>query len=75
MRTLGSLAALLVLLAAAPVRAHSKTAVEKGSAVKIDYTLKDDKGEVIDTSSGKDPLAFTKAPSRSFPGSTRPWSA
>jgi len=31
MRTLGSLAALLVLLAAAPVGAQPKAAVEKGS--------------------------------------------
>ena len=46
MRSLGPLAALLVLLAAAPAGAQPKTAIEKGSTVKIDYTLKDDGNEV-----------------------------
>lgn len=71
MRTLGSLAALLVLLAAAAVGAQAKAAVEKGSVVKIDYTLKDDKGEVIDTSSGKEPLAFTQGAQQIIPGLDR----
>jgi FKBP-type peptidyl-prolyl cis-trans isomerase SlyD len=32
--------------------------IEKNSVVTIDYTLKDDAGEVIDTSEGGDPLAY-----------------
>jgi len=34
--------ALLVLLAAAPAGAQPKPAIEKGSAVKMEYTLKDE---------------------------------
>src|SRR2546422_11736759 len=58
MRSLGALAAILVLLVAAPAGAQPKAAIEKGTTGKIDYTLKDDKGEVLDTNSGKEPLAF-----------------
>ena len=68
MRTLGLVAALLVSLAAAPAGAQPTTAIEKGSTVKIDYTLKDDKGEVLDTSSGKEPLAFKQGVQQIIPG-------
>ncbi len=71
MRSLGPLAALLVLLAAAPAGAQPKTAIEKGSTVKIDYTLKDDKGEVIDSSTGKEPLAFKQGAQQIIPGLDR----
>ena len=59
MRSFGTLVALLVLLAAAPAGAQPKS-IEKGSSVKIEYTLKDDKGAVIDSNAGKDALAFTQ---------------
>jgi FKBP-type peptidyl-prolyl cis-trans isomerase SlyD len=71
MRSLGPLAALLVLLAAAPAGAQPKTAIEKGSTVKIDYTLKDDKGEVLDSSTGKEPLAFKQGAQQIIPGLDR----
>lgn len=32
--------------------------IEKNKVVTFHYTLKDDNGEIIDTSSGKDPLAY-----------------
>lgn len=32
--------------------------IEADKVVSIDYTLKDDKGEVLDTSEGKEPLSF-----------------
>lgn len=32
--------------------------IQKDSVVTIDYTLKDDNGNVIDTSEGREPLAF-----------------
>ena len=67
-RSLGTLMALLVLLAAAPAGAQPKTAIEKGSSVKIEYTLKDDKGEVLDTNAGKDALAFTQGAQQIIPG-------
>jgi FKBP-type peptidyl-prolyl cis-trans isomerase SlyD len=68
MRSLGTVVALLVLLAAAPAGAQSPAAVEKGSSVKIEYTLKDDQGVVIDTNSGKDALAFTQGAHQIIPG-------
>ena len=68
MRSVATLVALLVLLAAAPAGAQSKAAVEKGSSVKIEYTLKDDKGAVLDTNAGKDALAFTQGAQQIIPG-------
>src|SRR5262245_65894292 len=60
MRFLGTLVALLVLLAAAPAGAQSSPPVEKGSSVKMEYTLKDDKGQVLDSSEGREPIAFVQ---------------
>jgi FKBP-type peptidyl-prolyl cis-trans isomerase SlyD len=71
MRSLGTLVALLVLLATAPAGAQPKTAIEKGSSVKIEYTLKDDKGEVLDTNAGKEALAFTQGAQQIIPGLDR----
>jgi FKBP-type peptidyl-prolyl cis-trans isomerase SlyD len=68
MRFLGTPLALLVLLAAAPVMAQPKAVIEKGSSVKIEYTLKDDKGAVLDTNAGKDALAFTQGAQQIIPG-------
>jgi FKBP-type peptidyl-prolyl cis-trans isomerase SlyD len=68
MRSLGTLVALLVLLAAAPAGAQPKAAVEKGSSVKIEYTLKDEKGAVLDTNTGKEALAFTQGAQQIIPG-------
>ena len=68
MRSLGTLVALLLLLAAAPAGAQLNAAVEKGSSVKIEYTLKDDKGAVLDTNSGKEALAFTQGAQQIIPG-------
>jgi FKBP-type peptidyl-prolyl cis-trans isomerase SlyD len=71
MRSLGTLVALLVLLATAPAGAQPKAAIEKGSSVKIEYTLKDDKGEVLDTNAGKEALAFTQGAQQIIPGLDR----
>src|SRR5215471_8552602 len=68
MRFLGTLVALLVLLAAAPVGAQSSPPVEKGSSVKMEYTLKDDKGQVLDSSEGKEPIAFVQGAHQIIPG-------
>ena len=66
MRFLGVPLALLALLAATPALAQA--VVEKGSSVKIEYTLKDDKGAVLDTNAGKDALAFTQGSQQIIPG-------
>jgi len=68
MRSLGTLVALLVLLAAAPAGAQPNAVIEKGSSVKIEYTLKDDKGAVLDTNAGKEALAFTQGAQQIIPG-------
>ena len=67
-RSLGTLVALLVVLAAVPAWAQPKAAIEKGSSVKIEYTLKDYKGAVLDSNSGKDALAFTQGAQQIIPG-------
>ena len=41
--------------------------VEKGSVVKMHYTLKVD-GEVVDTSSGKEPMSFVQGSGQIIPG-------
>jgi FKBP-type peptidyl-prolyl cis-trans isomerase SlyD len=68
MRFLVAPLALSLLVAAAPAMAQSKIAIEKGSSVKIEYTLKDDKGAVLDTNAGKDALAFTQGSQQIIPG-------
>jgi len=68
MRSLGTLVALVVMLTAAPAGAQSEVSIEKGSSVKIEYTLKDDKGAVLDTNAGKDALAFTQGAQQIIPG-------
>jgi FKBP-type peptidyl-prolyl cis-trans isomerase SlyD len=68
MRFLVAPLALSLLLAAAPAMAQPKMAIEKGSSVKIEYTLKDDKGAVLDTNAGKDALAFTQGAQQIIPG-------
>ena len=68
MRSLGTLVALVVVLAATPAGAQPNAAIEKGSSVKIEYTLKDDKGAVLDTNAGKEALAFTQGAQQIIPG-------
>src|ERR1700675_4444621 len=60
----------MVLLAAARAGAQN-AAIEKGSSVKIEYTLKDDKGAVLDTNAGKEALAFTQGAQQIIPGLDR----
>jgi FKBP-type peptidyl-prolyl cis-trans isomerase SlyD len=43
-------------------------AIENGSMVKIEYTLKDDAGAVLDTNKGKDALTFTQGQRQIVPG-------
>ncbi|MBI2903063.1 MAG: peptidylprolyl isomerase [Candidatus Methylomirabilis oxyfera] len=51
--------------------AKAKTNVEeiqKGSTVKIEYTLTDEKGKVLDTNKGKEPLIYTDGEGQIIPG-------
>ena len=68
MRTPATAAALLVLVTVASAVAQPKPVVEKGSSVKMEYTLKDDKGQILDSSDGKDPIAFVQGAQQIIPG-------
>ncbi len=44
-----------------PVAPAEKTnAVQNGASVRLEYTLKDERGEVLDSNKGGDPLVFTQ---------------
>src|SRR5262249_2097031 len=69
------LAALLLLSApvaanaqGTPAVAPSAAAVENGSTVKLEYTLKDDAGTVLDSNKGQEPLSFTLGGQQLMPG-------
>ncbi|MDD1794256.1 peptidylprolyl isomerase [Enterovibrio sp. ZSDZ42] len=42
--------------------------IEDNKVVKIDYTVKDESGQVIDSSEGKDPLAYLHGTGNIIPG-------
>ena len=54
--------------AAVPSAAPSATTVENGSTVKLEYTLKDDAGTVLDSNKGQEPLSFTQGGQQLMPG-------
>jgi FKBP-type peptidyl-prolyl cis-trans isomerase SlyD len=55
--------------AAAPSAANGT--VQNGSSVSIEYTLKDEGGQVLDTNKGKSPLTFTQGQQQIIPGLER----
>jgi FKBP-type peptidyl-prolyl cis-trans isomerase SlyD len=73
MNRTGKLAAALVLLFAPAAMAQTATdrTVENGSNVSIEYTLKDEGGQVLDTNKGKNPLTFTQGQQQIIPGLER----
>jgi FKBP-type peptidyl-prolyl cis-trans isomerase SlyD len=72
MRSVAATLGLLVLsLGVAHAQQQAKppaTAIENGSRVKIEYTLKDDAGAVLDTNKGKDALTYTQGQRQIIPG-------
>ena len=42
--------------------------IQNGATVKIEYTLTDDKGKVLDTSKGKEPLTYIDGEGQIIPG-------
>jgi FKBP-type peptidyl-prolyl cis-trans isomerase SlyD len=42
--------------------------VEKNKVVEIDYTLKDDDGQLLDSSEGRDPLSYIQGVGNLIPG-------
>jgi FKBP-type peptidyl-prolyl cis-trans isomerase SlyD len=43
-------------------------AIENGSKVRLEYTLKDDGGTVLDSNKGRDPLTYTQGQQQIVPG-------
>jgi FKBP-type peptidyl-prolyl cis-trans isomerase SlyD len=43
-------------------------AIEKGSTVQLEYTLKDDAGTVLDSNKGQSPLTYTQGEQQIMPG-------
>ena len=74
------LAAALLFLAPAPAAAQSKPAespatpaaaspaIEEGSTVHLEYTLKDDAGKLLDSNKGQEPLTYTQGQHEIVPG-------
>jgi FKBP-type peptidyl-prolyl cis-trans isomerase 2 len=50
-----------------PVATPAAPAIEKGSKVHLEYTLKDDAGAVLDTNKGQAPLTYTQGEDRILP--------
>src|SRR3990172_3072782 len=61
----------LLLLAPAAASAQGKPAIEKGSNVQLEYTLKDEAGAVLDSNKGQDPLRYTHGAQQIIPGLER----
>jgi FKBP-type peptidyl-prolyl cis-trans isomerase SlyD len=73
MRTLVVLfVSLLVLVGVAaaqtPAPPAPGPAIETGSEVSVEYTLKDDSGSVLDSNKGRNPLTFTQGEHQIIPG-------
>jgi FKBP-type peptidyl-prolyl cis-trans isomerase SlyD len=69
------LAAALVALAASTTFAQTPTpspsAVQNGTTVSLEYTLKDEGGQVLDTNKGGTPLVFVQGQRQIIPGLER----
>lgn len=63
----------VLMLALGTAQAQEKTkpagaAIVNGSTVKLEYTLKDDGGQVLDTNKGKEALTYTAGQRQIIPG-------
>jgi FKBP-type peptidyl-prolyl cis-trans isomerase SlyD len=43
-------------------------AIETGSTVRLEYILKDDTGQILDSNNGRDPLTYTQGEEQILPG-------
>ena len=75
MTRLRFLALATVLLVASPALAQTpapgNAAIRNGSSVSLEYTLKDDSGQVLESNKGKAPLTFTQGHQQIIPGLER----
>ncbi len=63
-----TLALALGVALAQPTEKAVSPAIENGSMVQLEYTLKDDGGKVLDSSKGKGPLTYTQGQQQIIPG-------
>jgi len=65
-------ASLFIVLAlvpgVAPAQPKETPAIENGSTVHLEYTLKDDTGAVLDSNKGRSPITFTHGQRQLVPG-------
>src|SRR5574337_80088 len=67
----GMILAMTAGLALAGAPAKDKPAspgIQNGSTVKLEYTLTDEKGTLLDTNKGKEPLSYTHGQGQIIPG-------
>ncbi|MFQ5897016.1 MAG: peptidylprolyl isomerase [Candidatus Methylomirabilia bacterium] len=70
-RALLTLPTLLVALSVAQAQAQERAAtpaIETGSTVELEYTLKDETGKVLETSQGRESLIYTHGQRQIIPG-------
>lgn len=68
------LATLMLVLGAAQAWPQEKSmsqSIEPGSMVRLEYTLKDEAGKVLDSNKGRDPLTYTHGEQQIVPGLER----
>lgn len=53
---------------AQPTEKATSPAIENGTRVQLEYTLKDDDGKVLDSNKGQDPLTYTQGKQQIIPG-------
>ena len=66
-----TLGALLLIAGAAHAQQQEKApgpTIEDGSTVRIEYTLKDESGQVLDTNKGREPLSYKQGGQQIIPG-------
>lgn len=72
MRTVGvialTLGVALGIAEAQPKESPASPAIENGSKVRLEYTLKDDGGKVLDSNKGGEPLTYTQGQRQIIPG-------
>ena len=64
-------AAVALLVSTVFAQTPAPAAVQTGSSVSIEYTLKDEGGQVLDSNKGKNPLTFTQGQQQIIPGLER----
>jgi len=68
---LGSLVLTLGIAHAQPQEKATSPAIERGSTVRLEYTLTDDTGKVLDSNKGREPLTYPQGEEQILPALER----